>query len=568
MDLRRSKNLKVFPDLSKATSLEELCLEDCCSLVRIPSSIRNLKKLRELDMKRCEKLRGLPTNIDLESLHSLNFSGCSKLRSFPRISRNMSHLFLDDTDIKKVPGWIENISGLSHLSMKGCSLKHISPNISKLKVLFFSDFKSSYSLDSEMDDIPLSGGSSRNWKNEMPTSDFNYFAEECDLAMPTSANPTKSEILPLSASSYSFKSELEDHAYNIHIPVSGGFSRNWKNDVFLSFYGNDVRKTLISHLYKEFSIRRISAINDDMLASGDDLATELVHGIRESRIAIVVLSNNYASSSWCLDEIGQEVIPVYYGVEPAHIRTQILDLGKAFSKKGYTVDNYKQQKWVEALTVLNQHKGYYFTDWDSEAEIIQKMADDISFALNITPKEYLDVVGLTMPSSLNQETGKALYDRLNWNEKVMFRHIACFLNNETYENVMRLLEDSGLDVGGGLKILFDASLIQISEERVISIHHVVQKIGRDEVLEPFIHQPAKRQLLMDTGEGCDVLIDQTGNEDVVSISFKLSEIETSRRDERVIGMKKLQFLRMFKESLYGKEVRFHLVKGLLFVGIP
>lgn len=55
---------------------------------------------------------------------------------------------------------------------------------------------------------------------------------------------------------------------------------------------------------------------------------------------------------------------------------------------------------------------------------------------------------------------------------------------------------------------------------------------------------------------------------MVSISFKLSEIETSRRDERVIGMKKLQFLRMFKESLYGKEVRFHLVKGLLFVGIP
>lgn len=137
------------------------------------------------------------------------------------------------------------------------------------------------------------------------------------------------------------------------------------------------------------------------------------------------------------------------------------------------------------------------------------MADDISFALNITPKEYLDVVDATMPSSLNQETGKALYDRLNWNEKVLFRHIACFLNNETYENVMLLLEDSGLDVGGGLKILFDASLIQISEERVISIHHVVQKIGRDEVLEPFIHQPAKRQLLMDTGEGCDVLIDQT-----------------------------------------------------------
>ncbi|XP_013743145.2 disease resistance protein RPS6 isoform X2 [Brassica napus] len=511
MDLRRSKHLKVFPDLSKATNLEELYLEDCCSLVTIPSSIRSLKKLRKLDMKRCTKLRDLPANIDLESLHSLNFSGCSQLRSFPHISRNISHLFLDETKIEEVPERIEDISRLSYVSMKGCkNLKRISPNISKLEVIFFSD---SYSLDEQ-----------------------SHYTQEC--------------------------------AHKINIPVSSGSSsRSWKNDVFLSFYGKDVRKTLISHLYKEFSIRKVTACTDDMLVPGDEQ-----HGIRESRIAVVVLSNNYVSSSWCLDglveiikcgkEIGQEVIPVYYGVEPAHIRTQILDLGKA-SKKGYTVDNHKQR--VEALTVLNQLKGYYFPDCDSEAEIIQKMADDISFALNITPKEYLDVVGATMPSSLNQETGEALYDRLDWNEKVLFRHIACFLNNKTYENVMRLLEDSELDVGSGLNILLHTSLIRISEKRVIRMKPVLQKLGRNIVLRPFINQPAKRQFLMDTSEGCDVLIDQTGNERMFVISFKVSE--TSKRDERFRGMKKLQFLRMFKKSLYGKQVRVHLVKGLFFVGM-
>ncbi|KAH0929289.1 hypothetical protein HID58_015016 [Brassica napus] len=345
MDLRRSKHLKVFPDLSKATNLEELYLEDCCSLVTIPSSIRSLKKLRKLDMKRCTKLRDLPANIDLESLHSLNFSGCSQLRSFPHISRNISHLFLDETKIEEVPERIEDISRLSYVSMK--------------------------------------------------------------------------------------------------------------------------------------------------------------------------------------------------------------------------VDNHKQR--VEALTVLNQLKGYYFPDCDSEAEIIQKMADDISFALNITPKEYLDVVGATMPSSLNQETGEALYDRLDWNEKVLFRHIACFLNNKTYENVMRLLEDSELDVGSGLNILLHTSLIRISEKRVIRMKPVLQKLGRNIVLRPFINQPAKRQFLMDTSEGCDVLIDQTGNERMFVISFKVSE--TSKRDERFRGMKKLQFLRMFKKSLYGKQVRVHLVKGLFFVGM-
>lgn len=154
---------------------------------------------------------------------------------------------------------------------------------------------------------------------------------------------------------------------------------------------------------------------------------------------------------------------------------------------------------------------------DSEAEIIQKMADDISFALNITLKESSNVLRAQMSQWIpysytpNQETEKALIVQyeLKWNEKALFCHIACFLNNETYENVMRYLEDSELDVGDGLTILFDKSLIQISEERVISMHHELQRLGRDVVLEPFIRQPAKRQFLMDTSEGCDVLIDQT-----------------------------------------------------------
>lgn len=132
-----------------------------------------------------------------------------------------------------------------------------------------------------------------------------------------------------------------------------------------------------------------------------------------------------------------------------------------------------------------------------------------------------------MPSIIRRPSipGKAVivlqqYDGLKWNEKVLFGLIACFLNNKTYENVMRLLEDSELDVGGGLEILFHTSLIQISEERVISMHPVLQKFGRDIVLEPFINQPAKRQFLMDTSEGCDVLIDQTVSFFRFSIVFK------------------------------------------------
>ena len=121
------------------------------------------------------------------------------------------------------------------------------------------------------------------------------------------------------------------------------------------------------------------------------------------------------------------------------------------------------------------------------------LADDISFA----PKELSDVEAL-----------KLQFNGLMLMEKLLFCHIACFFNNETYENVTQLLKDSLFDVGGSLEILCKKSLIQISVARVIIMRPVLQKIGRDEVLAEFINVPANRQFLMDT-EGCDLLIDLT-----------------------------------------------------------
>ncbi|KAL0722091.1 hypothetical protein Bca4012_036690 [Brassica carinata] len=176
-------------------------------------------------------------------------------------------------------------------------------------------------------------------------------------------------------------------------------------------------------------------------------------------------------------------------------------------------------------------------------------ADDISFA----PKELSDM-----------ETLKEKFDGLEWKEKLLFCHIAYFFNNETYENVTQLLKDCGFDVGGSLEILYEKSLIQISAERVIIMRPVQQKIGRDDVLAPFVNVPANRQFLMDTREGCDLLIDLIDNtKRMYGISFNVSEMEQRlARDERLKGMKRLKFMRLYKDSLYCKEIRVHLVIGL------
>ncbi|CDY26386.1 BnaA02g23840D [Brassica napus] len=119
MNLRGSLDLREIPDLSHAINLETLDLGGCSSLTKLPYSIGQLHKLKDFDMERCIYMEVLPSGINLESLYYLNLNGCSRLRSFPQLSTSISDLYLDGTSIEEVPGWIENISALTYLSMNG-----------------------------------------------------------------------------------------------------------------------------------------------------------------------------------------------------------------------------------------------------------------------------------------------------------------------------------------------------------------------------------------------------------------------------------------------------------------
>ena len=135
----------------------------------------------------------------------------------------------------------------------------------------------------------------------------------------------------------------------------------WPYDVFLSFRGEDTRNSFTAHLYSALDRKGIRTfIDDERLERGKPISPELLNAIEKSKVAIIVLSRNYASSSWCLDELvkiveckekaGLTVLPVFYGVDPSDVRRQTGSFAEAFAKHELMKNEEKLQSWRAALT--------------------------------------------------------------------------------------------------------------------------------------------------------------------------------------------------------------------------
>ncbi|KAL1218639.1 putative disease resistance protein RPP1 [Cardamine amara subsp. amara] len=175
-------------------------------------------------------------------------------------------------------------------------------------------------------------------------------------------------------------------------PPSSSLSRIWNHHVFPSFHGADVRKTILSHILEVFRRKGIDSFIDNDIKRGTSIGPELIEAIRGSKIKIVLLSRNYASSSWCLDELAeimkcreelsQLVMTIFYEVDPTDIRKQTGDFGKAFRKtcKGKTKEHI--ERWRKALVDVAKIAGEHSRNWSNEAAMIEKIATDVSNILN------------------------------------------------------------------------------------------------------------------------------------------------------------------------------------------
>ena len=133
------------------------------------------------------------------------------------------------------------------------------------------------------------------------------------------------------------------------------------HDVFLSFRGEDTRVGFTSHLYAALDRKQIRTFIDYQLRRGDEISASLLRTIEEAKLSVIVFSENYASSKWCLEELvkifecrknnGQIVIPVFYKVDPTHVRNLTGSFGGAFAtliRNNLTLE--KVRSFIHALT--------------------------------------------------------------------------------------------------------------------------------------------------------------------------------------------------------------------------
>ena len=154
---------------------------------------------------------------------------------------------------------------------------------------------------------------------------------------------------------------------------SSSNTHQWTHDIFLSFRGTDTRNNFTGHLYNALHKKGINTFIDDELRRGEEISPALLKAIEGSRISILILSKNYASSSWCLDELlkileckktkEQMVLPVFFKVDPSDVEHQTKCFGKAFDELGGKVkDDVKMLRWKDALIdVSNLTGGWLFS---------------------------------------------------------------------------------------------------------------------------------------------------------------------------------------------------------------
>ncbi|OMO93044.1 hypothetical protein COLO4_17149 [Corchorus olitorius] len=164
--------------------------------------------------------------------------------------------------------------------------------------------------------------------------------------------------------------------------------------VFLSFRGEDTRHSFTSHLLKALKKSGFNVFFDEeTLKKGDALTPALLNAITGSKVSIIILSKDYASSKSCLVELskimeckhsrGQIVLPIFYRVNPSHVRRPVKDNESPFKesfRQHLKNKPMEARRWKAAFTQVGYLTGWHIHGCNfnrSEPEYIKDIVEDV-----------------------------------------------------------------------------------------------------------------------------------------------------------------------------------------------
>ncbi|XP_054805114.1 disease resistance protein RPV1-like [Prosopis cineraria] len=137
-----------------------------------------------------------------------------------------------------------------------------------------------------------------------------------------------------------------------------------KQDLLTSLTNGLMTSSLvfIGNLHEAMRQRGIRAfIDEEGIRTGEEIRPALLHAIRESRVAIIVFSKNFAGSRFCLEELakilecykkeGRLIYPIYYYVDPSELRRPRGSYAKTLARleRQFKDNNEKVETWRLAL---------------------------------------------------------------------------------------------------------------------------------------------------------------------------------------------------------------------------
>ncbi|RVW29914.1 TMV resistance protein N [Vitis vinifera] len=379
--------------------------------------------------------------------------------------------------------------------------------------------------------------------------------------------------------------------------ASSSSTHPWKYEVFLSFRGEDTRKNFTDHLHEALRRNGIHAFIDDQLRRGEQISSALLRAIEESRFSIIIFSEHYASSSWCLDELtkilecvkvgGHTAFPVFYNVDPSHVRKQTGSYGVAFTKheQVYRDNMEKVSKWREALTAVSGLSG-----WDSrnehESEFIKEIVSKIwkelndasscnmealvgmdshiqkMFSLLRIGSDDVRMVGIWGMAGIGKTTiAEAVYQKIrtqfegllsggiNVIEKTLHSmRVLIVLDDVDCPQQLEVLAGNHNWFGPGSRIIITTREKHLLDEKVEI--YIVKELNKDEAQS--IKDPGKRSRLWVNDDVIDMLTTNTGTEAVEGMVLNLSTLKELHFSVNVFTkMNKLRVLRFYDAQIWG-----------------